>query len=187
MFVLLVKAIGFMLRIFWPLFGVLTHAPLVGLWAYSLYAQVAPDTVDPNPARRNYGAPWYITRGCSSVDSHLLHGYCQQAQASLAVTIIMMVLFALNTILALWSMVPTKAQKEKRARKIAEQRENELDMEDNNFQYPPPPQSKGAKAWEHEMKTMPVGQPADSIFRNPITPRTAAFNKLGGDLPLRQA
>ncbi|KAB8349882.1 hypothetical protein FH972_023895 [Carpinus fangiana] len=150
---------------------------------------VAPDIVDPDPALQNHGAPWYITRGCGAVSDKLLHGYCQQAQASLGVTVIMFVLFFLNFVLAVWSMVPTQAQKEKRAHQREE--ESELDMEENNFQYPPPPQSKKAKAWEHEMQQFnaPPTPGTSGGLKSPVTPRTFAFNKLGGnsgrDLPLR--
>lgn len=187
MFMLLVKAVMFVMHIFWPIVGILAHGGLVGLWAYSIYAQVAPDHLDPQAPSPS---PWYLRYGCGGLPSDTLTGYCRQAQASLAVTVIMLLLFLLNTLLAIWSIFPTKAQIEKRQR---EQEEDDLDYEESNFKFPPPPSSKEAKAWETEMQRLdlaqstPAAAPGPSAL-NPMTPRTTAFQRLEGpgrDLPLR--
>lgn len=88
MFILLVKVVMFIMHIFWPIIGVATHGLLVGLWAWSVYAQTYPDNT--NPQAQKLSAPWYIAKGCGMVTDHQLYGYCQQAQASLAVAVIML-------------------------------------------------------------------------------------------------
>lgn len=88
LFVMIVKVIMFIMHIFWPIIGVIVHGIMTVLWAYSLYAQSAPDNSDPRFPK--LGAPWYIARGCSVVQDKKLYGYCQQAQASLAVTAVML-------------------------------------------------------------------------------------------------
>ena len=63
------------------------HAALVALYAVSIHAQTASDLSD--PAHPQKGAPWYITRGCGAPVDPSLGGYCKQARASLAVTVLL--------------------------------------------------------------------------------------------------
>ena len=87
MFVLLCKAVLFVMHIFYPILSILVHSALVVLWAYSAHAQAGPDMTD--PAHLQPGAPWYITKSCSVAhDPNDVH-YCQQAKAGFAVTIVM--------------------------------------------------------------------------------------------------
>lgn len=88
MFLLLTKSVMFIMNIFWPAISILVHAALIALYAYSTYAQSSSDTID--PAHEQGGAPWFLTRSCSQASSGALEGYCQQAKACFAMTIIMM-------------------------------------------------------------------------------------------------
>lgn len=88
MFVLLTKTIMHVLHVFYPFLSFVVHAVLVALYAVSVHNQTAPDLSDPqHPAK---GAPWYITRSCSLSGSDQIKGYCQQAKASFAVTVVML-------------------------------------------------------------------------------------------------
>ncbi|KAF1353500.1 hypothetical protein BDV97DRAFT_116678 [Delphinella strobiligena] len=116
MFILLAKVVMYQMHIFVPLLSVVTHTALVICYAVSTYGQSGPDTTDPKQPQP--GSPWYITKSCSVVHTKSNYGYCEQAKACFAVTIIMLSLFAIYLILAIWSSIPSKA--ERMARKTDE-------------------------------------------------------------------
>ena len=86
-FILLCKGIMFITSVFHPLLSLLIHAALAALFAVSIHNQAGPDKSD--PAHLQPGAPWYITKSCGPPVSSDLIGYCKQAKAAFAVTIIM--------------------------------------------------------------------------------------------------
>lgn len=88
MFILLVKSVLFVMHIWVPIVSVFTHALLCALYAVSTHAQVSPDMSDPKHPQP--GAPWYITKSCSSVNQPSIIGYCKQAKASFGVTVCML-------------------------------------------------------------------------------------------------
>jgi hypothetical protein len=88
MFLLLTKTVMFILNIFLPPISVFIHCALIALYAYSTYAQSSSDTSDPQ--HKQGGAPWYLTRSCSQASSGEIEGFCEQAKAAFAMTIIMM-------------------------------------------------------------------------------------------------
>lgn len=88
MFFWLIKATMWLLHVFIPLFSILLHIPLLAIWAYGIYIQTSPDTIDPE--RSNSGAPWYITKNCNIVSDRTVRGYCMQAKSSFAVSCIML-------------------------------------------------------------------------------------------------
>lgn len=88
LFLLLVKAILFVTGLFPPLAGLLLHALLTGLFAYSVHAQTAPDLSDHRRPQR--GAPWYLTHRCGVVRDGGLVGYCMQAKAAFGVTVVLL-------------------------------------------------------------------------------------------------
>jgi hypothetical protein len=90
MFLWLVKTTMFSLHWFFPIIALPVHIAELALWSYSIYAQTAPDTIDPDPKRHNNGAPWYITKSCNIVSDDKIKGYCMQAKSSFAVSIIML-------------------------------------------------------------------------------------------------
>lgn len=88
MFLMLVKAIMWLMHIFYPIMGVVVHGALVGLWGYSLWAQASPD--HSNPEYSSLHAPWYIQKSCSVVHDPANEHYCNQAKGALAVTVVML-------------------------------------------------------------------------------------------------
>ena len=88
MFLLLCKGVLFIMHIFWPVVGFLTHGALVALWGYSVYAQTAPDNSDPRFPKMS--APWYITKSCSVAHDPKNIEYCKQGKAALAISVLML-------------------------------------------------------------------------------------------------
>jgi len=88
MFILLVKVVMWVMKVFWPLTSVVVHAALFALYVVSLHAQLAEDVSD--PLQENRGVPWYLRRNaCGLVREQGHYGYCMQARASVAVTVLM--------------------------------------------------------------------------------------------------
>ena len=87
MFLLLAKSIMFVMHILYPALSTVIHAVLAALYAVSLHAQVSPDMSDPSHPQP--GAPWYITKSCTVVHDPGNLGYCKQAKATFAVTVVM--------------------------------------------------------------------------------------------------
>lgn len=88
MFFYLTKCTLWIMHILYPVLSLPLHLALTGLWAYSIYVQTAPDTIDPE--RQNHGAPWYITKSCSVSSSDRIKGYCEQAKSAFAVSVVML-------------------------------------------------------------------------------------------------
>jgi len=88
MFMLIVKVVMWVMKIFWPAVSVAIHAALLAVYAFSLHAQFGSDTSDPQ--HENRGVPWYITKSCGLVSEQGHYGYCMQARASLAITVLML-------------------------------------------------------------------------------------------------
>ncbi|KAL8823941.1 MAG: hypothetical protein Q9191_005425 [Dirinaria sp. TL-2023a] len=159
LFLLLVKGIMFITHVFYPLLSVLVHALLVALYAVSIHAQTASDMSDPEHPQ--HGAPWYITRGCGAPVSEALVGYCKQAKAVLAVTVLLCALFTAYLLLSLFSLYPTRSFRASRSSKI-----DEADEE-------------AARPWE--MGQVPPPPTISGGLKSPTTPRTMAFQTLSGD------
>lgn len=87
MFILLLKSIMFVLHTWIPILSAVVHAVLVALYAVAIRNQSASDMSDPD--KPSPGLPWYLSKGCSYATPGN-HGYCMQARASYALTIVMM-------------------------------------------------------------------------------------------------
>lgn len=87
MFIMLLKSIMFVLNTWIPVVSVAVHAVLIALYAVGVRNQAASDMS--NPAQPSPGLPWYLSKGCSFA-SPKNHGYCMQARASFALTIVTM-------------------------------------------------------------------------------------------------
>lgn len=87
MFVMILKSIMFVLHSWLPVLSVFVHAALVALYAVSIRNQSAADMSDPN--KPSPGLPWYLSKGCSHATEGN-YGYCMQARASYALTVVMM-------------------------------------------------------------------------------------------------
>lgn len=89
-FILLVKSVMFVLHVWYPILSIITHIALVAIYAVSVYGQTGPDTIERDPSL-HAAHPWYLTKGCSVTPAEgSLRGYCQQAQGTLAVTVILL-------------------------------------------------------------------------------------------------
>lgn len=86
-FILLVKTTMWVMHVWIPLVSVVTHLALVILYSVSLRDQSTPDLSD--PAHPAPGLPWYLSKGCKYAEPGN-SGYCMQARAVFAVTIVMM-------------------------------------------------------------------------------------------------
>ena len=86
-FLLLVKGIMFITHVWHPLLSVVVHVVLVALYGVSIHAQTARDMSDPEHPQK--GAPWYITKSCGPPVDPAVHGYCQQAKAAFAITVLL--------------------------------------------------------------------------------------------------
>ena len=88
MFLMIVKFIMYILHVFPPLLSVLCHAALVALYMVSCIYQAGSDMSDPK--RPQPGAPWHISKSCSVAKDQSLVGYCRQAKASFACSVVIL-------------------------------------------------------------------------------------------------
>ncbi|EGC41338.1 conserved hypothetical protein [Histoplasma capsulatum var. duboisii H88] len=168
LFLMLVKAPMFILNVFYPPLSVLVHIGLTIIYAISIAYQASPDMSDPE--RPQPGAPWYLTKNCNVAKSRSNVGYCRQAKASFACTVLMLAIFIVHSVYAIYSCLPTVEIREKQRQRLERRKE----LED----------LKSLKSPTYSMHTPMT--PGGTGFP-PMTPRTQAFNRLGGttDLPLR--
>ncbi|KAI9742733.1 MAG: hypothetical protein M1835_003023, partial [Candelina submexicana] len=179
MFLMLVKGIMFITRVFPPLLSVLVHAALTALFAFSVHAQVSKDLNDPKHPQN--GPPWYLTKSCSRSFNPANVGFCQQAKATFALTIIMLALFAINTMLAIFNTIPSKSQK------LVRTASSGSDEESNIKDSPDSDVSNGEQFKMQDLPRTPKTPGTTGGIKSPMTPRTQAFNTLGGnDTPSRE-
>lgn len=164
-FILLCKVIMFITSVFHPLLSLVVHVALVILYAVSIHNQAGPDMSD--PAHPQPGAPWYITKKCGPPVTPDLIGYCKQAKAAFAVTILMVTLFTTQTILALITLWPNKKFRSASSSRVSDK-------------------ESGQAPWE--MMEAPRTPGTAGGLKSPTTPRTTAFNTLSGNgkAPLRK-
>ncbi|RCI13221.1 hypothetical protein L249_0286 [Ophiocordyceps polyrhachis-furcata BCC 54312] len=162
LFFLLIKLIGYIMRTWYPVFAIFANIALVVLYAVSVYGQVGPDYAD---ARYQASAAWYFRQGCGLAKQYDKYQACQIAQASLAITLLLLrfsTVYLINLAIALHATWPN--------------RENDVSNEDDEDVATLDSTERGT--WEmHSMKA-----PAST----PYTPRTQAFYTLDRQLPLRQ-
>jgi hypothetical protein len=173
---MLVKGIMYMLHVFPPVLSALIHTGLVILYAISVDYQASSDTTDPDHPQ--HGAPWYITKSCSvAFNKNNVH-YCQQAKASFACTCAMLGIFVIYWAFAVYSCFPNKQQREEYAEKKRLKAERWAKFE--TYQDDDTGETTTTVRF-------PIPDTPGPQVLNPMTPRTQAFNTLGGtkDLPLR--
>jgi len=159
-FILLVKAVMFVLHIWYPLLGTVSNAAITILWVVSIYGQAGPDHTNP---KASSNVAWYIMKSCKYAAPTGNEHYCKMAKGTFATTVVMAFIFFLNMLLGIWSMIPS-----------AEERAiNRLGLDDDS----PVSNHSNDKTWE---MTTPSRAQA-----TPFTPRTLAFNTLDRQLPLR--
>lgn len=163
MFILLVKVVMFTLHCWYPLLGTITNAVITALWVVSMYGQMGPDHSDPE---HKSNIAWYITKSCSYADATGDHHYCNMAKGTYATTVLMMVIFFLNFLLGVYSLIPP----------ASERAASKIEVDDMQMKPSPVSSVGGRSDKEWEMKAVP---------KTPYTPRTLAFNTLDRQLPLR--
>lgn len=175
MFIMLVKGIMYMLHVLPPIVSAVIHAILVILYSVAVAWQASPDLTDPRHPQR--GPPWYITKSCSVCYNKSNIGYCKQAKATFACFVAMLGVFGIFFILSAWSCIPSKAQKVEYAEKKEQKRQKKLRWA--QLDQPDP------RAVDLDLQAPDT--PGIQLGMSPQTPRTLAFNTLGGtkDLPLR--
>jgi len=163
-FLLLVKAVMFVLHIWFPILGAIVNLCLTVLWIVSAYGQAGPDHSDPKfPSN----VAWYISKSCSFADASGNHHYCLMAKATFAITVVMAVTFFANLVLSIWSLFPSAGQ-----RAAARYQVDEMQLKGS-----PTSEDNSDKEWEMgRVRANP---------KTPFTPRTLAFNTLDRQLPLR--
>lgn len=175
MFIMLVKSIMYMLHVFPPILSAIVHSGVLILWIVSVYYQASSDTTDPD--HKQTGAPWYITKNCNVAHNKNNIGYCSQAKASFACSCAMLGVFVVYVGFAVFSCFPSRQQREEYAEKQRLKAERWAKFE--TYQ--------DDDTGETTVHRYPVPDTPGPQTLNPMTPRTLAFNKLGGtkDLPLR--
>ncbi|KAF1947201.1 hypothetical protein EJ02DRAFT_365308 [Clathrospora elynae] len=181
MFFYLVKSTLWLLKVFFPIISLLLHTALLILWAYGLHIQTSPDTIDPE--RMNKGAPWYITKSCNIVEDKQIRAYCMQAKASFAVSIVMVAIYSFFVIISIYSLIPTTAQKQSHAAKMAEKKAEKKAEKEKWASSPYDNEMTADEQWQHmwELQQLPRTPGTAGGMKSPMTPRTQAFNNLGGE------
>lgn len=87
LFVLLGKMIMTIMKLYYPILGLVLSMCLTAMYAVSVYGQMGPDYLDPT-----HPSPmaWYIRYSCSVADGYKVGKHCVMAKATFGVTIYMM-------------------------------------------------------------------------------------------------
>ena len=165
----------YMLHVFPPVLSAVVHAGLIALYTVSVYYQASSDNTDPD--HRSNGPVWYITKSCSVTKSKNLVHYCKQAKATFALACAMLGLFFIYFVIAVVSCFPSKIQKEEYRERKNERKNRWAKLEAMHEEAKRDGRIEGK---EPETPGLQGGM-------NPMTPRTMAFNTLGGtkDAPMR--
>ncbi|KAK3382475.1 hypothetical protein B0T24DRAFT_15722 [Lasiosphaeria ovina] len=103
LFVLLAKMIASIMKVFYPIVGLLTSFGLMVLYVVGVYGQAGPDYAD---KRYPSSVAWYIRMSCSIAEPYGAVKDCYMAKGAFAVTVVMMFIYLCNTALAAWAMFP---------------------------------------------------------------------------------
>jgi len=159
LFTLMVKLIGMIMHLYYPVMGTFLSVTMTALYATSVYGQAGPDYLDP---RHPSPAAWYIAKSCDYAITQNAIGGCKVVKGTFAATVYMLFIYVANLCLSVWAMWPNK----------------ELDkVEDEDDE--PKKSPKSDKGWEMQPQT------PRSPLRVPYTPRTQAFQTLDRKLPLQ--
>lgn len=163
LFFLLAKLIAVIMKVWYPVIAVLVNCSMVALYTVSTYGQIGPDYADPR-----YPAPaaWYFRQGCHLARQYGKYRTCQIAQASLFITLYMLVVYLLNLGFAMTAMWPNP-------RNAGDENEDDRGSDSSD--------PKEQINWEMHSFKSPM-----SPRETPFTPRTQAFRTLDRQLPPRQ-
>ena len=87
LFILIIKMIGVIMHLWYPLIALIFNIALVALYATSVYGQAGPDYADPT---KPSPAAWYIAKSCSVVANPAIQKSCALAKGTFAASIIML-------------------------------------------------------------------------------------------------
>ncbi|KAH7109063.1 hypothetical protein B0J11DRAFT_238701 [Dendryphion nanum] len=183
MFFYLIKVTLWLLHVFFPIMSLILHSALLALWAYSIYMQTAPDTIDPK--RINNGPPWYITKNCNIVSDKFVRAYCMQAKSAFAVSVCMLVIYSLFLLLTFYSLIPTREARHAHTTRLAEKKA-EKDKWAALEASTKSPYGNGDMSpdeqWQHmwELQQLPRTPGTAGGLKSPMTPRTRALGALDG-------
>lgn len=150
------------MKIYYPLLGLVLSLTLSALYAVSVYGQIGPDHLDP---RYPSSIPWFIRNSCDIAKPYgsAAVSNCMMAKGTLAATVVMLALYLANAGLAVWAMCPNP----------------ELDVPDEDDE-----EEEGYRGKGKGMEMQPPATPRGPMGV-PFTPRTQAFHTLDRKLPLR--
>ncbi|OQD74488.1 hypothetical protein PENDEC_c010G05417 [Penicillium decumbens] len=208
-FLLIVKFPLHCMHLFYPPVAATIHGGGMILYMVSAAYQGGSDMSDPKHPQS--GPPWYITKSCSVAAHKSNIGYCEQAKALFAISIVLILLYFVELCVSIHSCFITPEEREeileqREEKKIEKEFEEEILKSPSMIPLTPGPMSPGhmipgfmpqrgmvprtpgfppAAAMGHIKNGSPV---------SPFTPRTLGFNRLGGgngstssDLPLRDS
>ncbi|KAJ5206267.1 hypothetical protein N7491_003113 [Penicillium cf. griseofulvum] len=189
-FFLITKLPTHWMNLFYPPVAVVVHLSLIILYIVSAVYQAGSDMSDPRHPQS--GAPWYIAKSCSVAFRKSNVGYCMQAKALFAVTIIMIVYYTVILGFNIHSCFITPEEREE-IRERREERRIEKEFEEEIIKSPGMiPMTPGVMPRGSGMVPRTPGVPPMAVggLASPFTSRTLAFNRLGNgstasDLPLR--
>ncbi|KAL4865687.1 hypothetical protein BDV12DRAFT_146171 [Aspergillus spectabilis] len=197
-FLFITKVPLHMLNLLYPFVSTFLHIGLIVVYCVSAAWQAGSDTSDSDHPQS--GPPWYITKNCNVAHDKGNVGYCQQAKALFAVTIIIIVLYTVELGIAIQNSFITKEERAERDEE-REEKETMKAYEDiilkSPSMIPMTPSAIPMTPSHHPMTPgyYPItpGTAATATFpRSPMpvmTPRSLAFNRLdtpANDLPLRE-
>lgn len=198
-FLLIVKFPVHCMHLFFPPIGAFIHGAIMVLYVVSARYQAGNDMSDPKHPQP--GPPWYITKSCSVAAHKSNIGYCEQAKALFAVSIVMMygktslaalqsryanqlldsVLYFVEFVIVVHSCFITKEEREE----VIEQREEkriEKEFEEEIMKSPSMiPMTPGFMGQDHGMIPRTPGYPPMAAtspvthggpLHAPFTPRT---------------
>lgn len=168
LFVLLAKMIATIMKIYYPIFGLLVSTALASVFAVSVYGQAGPDYLDP---RYPSPVPWYIRKSCDLAIPFNAVKSCHMAKGTFAVTVYLLAVFVFQVGFALWAMWPNK---------MLDLMDDSDDDEHLNSNHSPGGHGKDKGVESVEMTPVSAFQ-----GQMPFTPRTHAFHTLDRKLPLR--
>ncbi|KAL3476379.1 hypothetical protein BJX99DRAFT_142603 [Aspergillus californicus] len=194
-FIFITKFPLHLLHLLYPAGLALVQVGLIVVYCVSAAWQAGSDTSDPDHPQN--GPPWYITKNCNVAFGSGNVTYCMQAKSLFAVTIILIVLYAVELGFAIQNCFITKEEQAERDDE-REEKETMKAYEDIILKSPSMiPMTPGAMPMTPGSMPMTPGAmtpgPGTSTFpRSPMpvmTPRSLAFNRLdspSSDLPLRE-
>lgn len=87
LFYLLVMLILTIMKVYYPIVGVVTSTIMVALYTTSVYGQAGPDYLDP---RYPSPIPWYLTKSCDVAERYKAGKTCQIVKGTFAISVTML-------------------------------------------------------------------------------------------------